>query len=459
MPGIYCLTANRLGMELSLYVAKMQRHKLHPLQIEAFTRNLKSLVDQKEAYLLPESAIEPVEMLPSTADLPSITNPHTALPYIKKTVVIKLNGGLGTSMGLPRAKGCLAVKDHLTFIDLVAHQIMVLRRQIKAAVPVIFMNSYHTSKDTLRILERYRELDCGLPLEIIQSKVPKVDRTTLQPAEYPPDRTLEWCPPGHGDLYLTLKVSGMLDNLLAQGYRYAFVSNIDNTGATLDLTILTWFAENDFPFLMEVTARTEMDRKGGHLAKSPDGKLILREVAQCPPKDLERFQDIKRHRFFNTNNLWLNLEALNDELHAREGILPLPLIVNRKPINPQDPSSAPVYQLETAMGAAINVIPGATALEVPRSRFAPVKTTNDLLLVRSDAYVLDDKYRLHLSPQLKSPPIIDLDPQYYKMLYDFEMRFPQGPPSLVACRSFKVKGDITFPAGVIVRGAVELTTY
>jgi len=72
-----------------------------------------------------------------------------------------------------------------------------------------------------------------------------------------------------------------------------------------------------------VTRRTAADRKGGHLARrTADGRLLLREVAQCPDADLESFQDISRHKYFNTNSLWLRLDALKAQLAADAGVLP-----------------------------------------------------------------------------------------------------------------------------------------
>ena len=178
--------------------------------------------------------------------------------------------------------------------------------------------------------------------------------------------------------------------MLGAGYRYAFVSNADNLGAVIEPAILGYLVENRLPFMMEAADRTIADRKGGHVGRLLNGQLILRESAQCPAEEMADFQDIRRHRYFNTNNLWLDLVALKDLLAARGHILGLPMIVNRKTVDPRDSASTPVYQLETAMGSAIGVFPGARAIRVPRSRFAPVKTTDDLLAVRSDAYVLTE---------------------------------------------------------------------
>jgi UTP--glucose-1-phosphate uridylyltransferase len=114
-----------------------------------------------------------------------------------------------------------------------------------------------------------------------------------------------------------------------------------------------------------------------------------------------------------------------------------------------------VIQLETAMGAAVGSIPGARAVEVPRSRFAPVKTTNDLLVVRSDAYELTPDGRM--TPTYDPPgPVVSLDDDHYKMVPDFEQRFPAGAPSLRRCTTLEVEGDVTFGADVVVEGDVHV---
>jgi UTP--glucose-1-phosphate uridylyltransferase len=249
----------------------------------------------------------------------------------------------------------------------------------------------------------------------------------------------------------------MLEALLQHDYQYAFTSNSDNLGATIEPLILAWFAHERIPLLMEVADRTPADRKGGHIARRRHGGLVLRESAQTREQDMPAFQDIGKHRFFNTNNLWLDLRALARILEQRDGVLGLPLIINRKPVDPTDPSTPEVIQLESAMGAAIEVFDGARVVRVPRRRFAPVKTTDDLLAVRSDAYVLTEDAHVELAPCRDGrPPLVELDPRFYKLLGSFEARFPAGPPSLIECERLRILGDVTFGRNVIVRGSVTI---
>jgi UDP-N-acetylglucosamine pyrophosphorylase len=241
--------------------------------------------------------------------------------------------------------------------------------------------------------------------------------------------------------------------LLAEGVKYAFVSNSDNLGAILDPIILNYFAQSGAPFLMEVTRRTAADRKGGHLAvRKSDGRLLLREVAQCLEQDSEAFQDIDRHQYFNTNSLWLRLDLLSDQLAADSGVLPLPMIRNNKSVDARDKQSTAVVQLEIAMGAAIECFAGAEALEVPRSRFAPVKTTGDLMALRSDAYevLADGQVRLAAS-RAGIPPVILLSDEY-KLVDQIEAL---GVPSLIGCKSLKISGLMKIEPGVIVKGDVR----
>jgi UTP--glucose-1-phosphate uridylyltransferase len=249
----------------------------------------------------------------------------------------------------------------------------------------------------------------------------------------------------------------MLETLLDRGYRYAFMSNSDNLGAVLEPRILAWFAAEGLPYLAELTDRTEADRKGGHLARrKEDDRLILRETAQTPDEDMDAFTDRDRHPYFHINNLWLDLRALGELLRKRDGVMGLPMIVNEKTLDPGDKSTPAVYQLETAMGAAVGVFEGAGALRVPRSRFVPVKQTTDLLVLRSDAYELGDGCRVQLAAGREAAPLVELDDEHFKLLRDFDARFPHGAPSLAAADRLSVEGDVRFGRDVVVRGTVRV---
>ena len=434
-------------------LAKAEAGGVHGAELAALRRRLQQLGDQ-QAGRLPSEALEPLADLPRLDQLPD-PPPDQARDVLNRLVIVKLNGGLGTSMGLSGPKSLLEIKPGTSFLDVIARQVLALREQHGARLPLVLMNSVATRDPSLEVLRRYERLAVpGLPLDFLQGREPKLRADDLQPVRWPADPELEWCPPGHGDIYPALTASGTLDALLGAGLRYAFVSNSDNLGALADVRIAAWLAAERVPFALEAVRGTPADRKGGHLA-CYQGRVVLRETAQVPDGDTS-FTDVERWRWYNTNNIWIDLGALKDLQAADPSAPDLPLIVNRKTVDPRDPNSPPVIQLESAMGAAIAAIPGARAIHVPRSRFAPVKTTDDLLVVRSDAYELTSEGQMR--PSFDGPePVVSLDGSFYKLLPDFEQRFPAGAPSLRRCRRLEVNGDVTFGAGVVVEGEVRVT--
>lgn len=436
-----------------LFQEKMTKARLSRAAQDAFKLNYEQLVAGVTG-LVPDADIEPVQELPRLEELKAEGADLKEL--LRQTAVLKLNGGLGTSMGLEQAKSLLEVKDGKTFLDLIAEQIKHTRQKHGSNVRFILMNSFSTSKDTKDYLSKsHSDLLAEKDVELMQNMSCKVDAATLKPATYSEQPDMEWCPPGHGDIYPSLLGSGMLDRLIADGITYLFVSNSDNLGATLDLDLLAYFAGSGKGFLMEVCERQASDKKGGHLARrKKDGRLMLRESAMCPDEDKAKFEDITLHKFFNTNNLWVNLKTLKSTLEASGGVLRLPLIKNKKTVNPRDSSTEPVFQLETAMGSAIECFDDAGAVVVPRSRFAPVKTCNDLFALRSDAFKVTEESTVVLAAPV--PPLIKLDDKHYKLVDQMEALAP-AVPSLYHCTSLTVKGAVRFEAGVAIRGAVTLT--
>lgn len=418
--------------------------------IRNFLDARRRLVEGDEA-MLPSDELEPAGEVPRLQELEA----DDAAAALAHVAVIKLNGGLATTMGLSAPKSLLEAREGRTFLDVIVGQVLALRRRHGVELPLVLMDSEATREATLPVLRESPELDVGLELDFLQSMVPKLDADTLEPVSWPDNPGLEWCPPGHGDVYGSLRRSGMLAALLERGIRYAMISNADNLGATVDPRIAGYVAREEIGFLMEVVEGTEADRKGGHIARRrDDGRLVLRETAQTPPEDEDSFRDFRRWRHYNPNNLWVDLQALSDLLDERDGVLALPLIVNRKTVDPRDPDSTPVIQLESAMGAAVSSFAGAELLRVPRTRFAPVKTTDDLLVLRSDAYAIGEDMLVQATTE--PLPYVELDKRFYRMLDDFEARFPAGPPSLRRAKRLVVSGDVTFGTGIVVTGLVEL---
>ena len=443
------------GTGLQQAAEKMRAAGAHEEAIRSFEDAYTRLVSGGES-LLATADLEPAGDVPKFEDLPAADVERA----LAQTALIKLNGGLATSMGLQEPKSLIEVHDAHTFLDVIVGQAQALRERHGVKLPLILMDSDATRDATLAALQKMGGVDNdGLEPDFLQSMIPKLDADTLAPARWPDAPVLEWCPPGHGDVYGALRRSGMLQALRERGIRYAMISNADNLGAQLDPRIVAHMVAHEIPFLMEVVQGTEADRKGGHVARRrADGQLVLRETAQTPDADQASFRDYRRWRYNNTNTLWVDLGVLSERLERTGGVLSLPLIINRKTVDPRDKRSTPVIQLESAMGAAIESFAGAALLLVPRSRFAPVKTTDDLLVLRSDVYTISDEMVVAPLPaRAANLPYVELDPEFYKLIDDFEQRFPDGPPSLKLAERLVVSGDVTFGADMIVLGAVSVS--
>lgn len=441
----------RMIPHLAEFAAKMALAGLKPLVIETFAHYYRRLVGG-ESGLIHDADILPIQTreIPKASDLAGYA--EGGRRALTQSVRIVLNGGLGTSMGLVGPKSLLNVKPGLSFLQI------ILRQAELASARIALMNSFNTHTATLSEITTLHA--ARPPLCFLQHKFPKILQGELAPASWPRNRELEWNPPGHGDVYAALYASGMLQKLLDEGVRYGFICNSDNLGAGIDEALLGYFAEKRLPFMMEVAEKTPSDIKGGHLARHRNGRLLLREAAQCPQEEIAAFQDIQRYRFFNTNNIWVNLEFLKD-LIVKHRIIDLPMIVNPKTLDPRDERSPPVYQIETAMGSGISLFEGAAAVNVPRARFLPVKTCNDLLAVRSDCFVYSEREGLKLNPAREAAGRteaikIKLDSKYYGKFDLLEERFKAGAPSLKDCDGLTIKGDVRFERDVAIRGTVSI---
>jgi UTP--glucose-1-phosphate uridylyltransferase len=373
---------------------------------------------------------------------------------LAKLVVIKLNGGLGTSMGLEKAKSLIPIKEGKTFLAVMAAQVEYIRKKYNIEVPLLLMDSYNTQKDSSLELKKIG-FHQNITTTFLQHKVPRLDKENLTPIEVSSDRD-EWCPPGHGDIHFTLIETGILDQLIELGYEIAFLSNGDNLGATVDAQIVTYLLEEGIDFAMEMTPKTLADKKGGAIyRKLVDGKFQkyeLLETAQVPKENEHEFSGIGKFRTFSTNNLWINLKALRKRF--LEGNFSLSLIVNPKKVEGHE-----VLQLETAMGSAVGNFQKFKGIIIPRDRFAPVKKTEDYLIRRSDAYTLNEDYSLTMSRERKASGLgevlITLDDKYYKKINDFDQLF-HTYPSLVSCEELIVEGEVEFDSFVTIKGKVRI---
>jgi UTP--glucose-1-phosphate uridylyltransferase len=366
---------------------------------------------------------------------------------LARLAVCKLNGGLGTTMNCRGPKSSIVVREKKTFVDLLVEQIEELNKKHQSDVPLLFMNSFYTNNMTERIVGR--AVAGTRILSFCQNAYPRLlaDNTGfLDPKKINDDA---WYPPGHGDLYSCILDNDYLDNLLQEGRDYLFISNADNLGATIDLKILNYITDEDIPFLMEVTAKTTADSKGGALCQEKD-QIKLLEIADVPPEHVVEFCGNEKFNFFNTNNIWINLVRLKQML--KDGSLDLDLIVNRKQVKKKS-----VLQLETAVGSAFNSFPDAIGMNVPRSRFLPVKKTSDLLLVQSDLFSLN-RGTLKRDPLKDRPdlPQINLkDP--FDDLKQYQQRIPV-PPDISGLDSLELQGEVRFNGKVTLKGNVRLVS-
>lgn len=440
--------------------AKMRDNGMSEMAISQFHRLYDVWESGEDTAWIREEDVDPLTRIPSFHDVYETINHDKAIDAFAKTAFLKLNGGLGTSMGLDCAKSLLPVRRHkarpMRFIDIILGQVVTARQRLGIELPLTLMNSFRTSKDTMKVLEKHPFFTQeGVPVEIIQHQEPKIDASTGRPVDYPQNRELEWCPPGHGDLFATVWESGLLDILEERGFQYLFISNSDNLGARPSRTLAQHFENTGAPIMIEVARRTSADRKGGHIVRDKaTGRLMLREMTQVHPDDKHDAMDIHKHPFFNTNSIWVRIDALKELLAKYDGVLPLPVIRNMKTVDPTDPDSAEVVQLETAMGSAVSLFDGAICVEVDRMRFLPVKTTDDLFIMRSDRFHLTDSYEMEDGNYLF--PDIKLDPRYYKNIHDFDERFPYSVPSLAAANSVTIEGDWTFGRNVSFYGDAVL---
>ncbi|MDR1033177.1 MAG: UTP--glucose-1-phosphate uridylyltransferase [Bifidobacteriaceae bacterium] len=458
------------GLELA--IKKMQDVGATETYIQVFKRFYEMLVHGVPDYIL-ESEVEPVTHIDSLSDYAAKSVDVGAgdiqaknTEALRKTAIVKPNGGLGTSMGLQSAKTLLTVHkagdERLTFLDVIARQILALRKKYNAQLPLIFMNSFRTKSDTFSYLSKYETLFDASPESIVQQKEPKLLASDFTPAVCPENPELEWCPAGHAEVYSALYSANTLNQLQEQGMEYLFISNADNLGAVATPEVAGYFANTNASFMIEVAKKTPADAKGGNLVYH-NGRLTLREFSQVTPEDMQEAMQISKHPYMNTNNMWLKISALKRLLDESNGVLKLPFLKNRKTLDPRDHKTPEIIQLESAVGFAVALFDDSTALLVPKSRFLPVKTTNDLFALRSDLFEFDDDYivrankkRLHCRAvdELYSYPKIDLDKRYFKHVDDFEARVSDDLQSAIALKSLTVVGDKVIDRNVNLEGDV-----
>lgn len=295
----------------------------------------------------------------------------------KHICIVQLNGGLGTTMGCTGPKSLLEVKDGHKFLDIIIKQL-----ERTPEIPLVLMNSFYTNRETTEYLDKVSNNLTVMSFN--QNCYPRIIKETKQPLDINSDNKDHLYPPGHGDLLLSIVQTGVLDQLISKGIKYAFISNVDNLGATIDYKILQDLIESEIDFALELTPKTLQDIKGGTLIKY-EGKYKMFEVAQCPPDKLNEFTSIDKFKYFNTNNVWIKLEAIKRLVSNLDFLNDIDLILNQKKLK----DGRECIQLEYAIGSMVKFFHHVKCYLVPRERFIPVKTNKDLELIKSDQYKLD----------------------------------------------------------------------
>ncbi|RFU71979.1 utp-glucose-1-phosphate uridylyltransferase [Trichoderma arundinaceum] len=374
-----------------------------------------------------------------------------SVQFLSKLAVLKLNGGLGTSMGCVGPKSVIEVRDGMSFLDLSVRQIEYLNRTYNVNVPFILMNSFNTNDDTAAIIKKYEGHNVDI-LTFNQSRYPRIYKDSLLPVPKSFNSSInEWYPPGHGDVFESLYNSGILDKLLERGIEIIFLSNVDNLGAVVDLRILQHMVETKAEYIMELTNKTKADVKGGTIIDY-EGSVRLLEIAQVPKEHVNEFKSIKKFKYFNTNNIWLNLSAIKRVVENNE--LAMEIIPNGKTIpgDKKGESDISILQLETAVGAAIRHFNNAHGVNVPRRRFLPVKTCSDLMLVKSDLYTLKHGQLQMSAARFGDAPLIKLGSDF-KKVSDFQKRIP-SIPKVLELDHLTITGAVNLGRGVTLKGTV-----
>jgi UTP--glucose-1-phosphate uridylyltransferase len=297
-------------------------------------------------------------LLPTdTLALSSLKDTHAP----PKTIVLKLNGGLATTLGCQGPK-CLVIADtqrQRSFLDIIIDQ--------QAHCPhtqLWLLNSFYTHPGCSDLLNQHK-----IPV-LIQNRWPCLNTTTHPVTPYNSGTTEadHWAPPGHGDIFSVFQDTGILDQWLANGYEYLFISNSDNLAATWDPRFVCHMRQHQLNALVEVTSKTPNDKKGGGFVRHK-GRITLLERGNIDPCDTATHAIFDTLPMFNTNSLWLSIAYLKTLD---------PIGLTQLIVNPKKRNETPIIQLESAMGSAIKALTRVGIAHVSRDRFQPVKDARDL---------------------------------------------------------------------------------
>ncbi|XVF56735.1 hypothetical protein PTKIN_Ptkin06aG0144200 [Pterospermum kingtungense] len=335
---------------------------------------------------------------------------------LDKLVVVKFNGASGKNMGFSGPKSLIEVKNGSTSLDLIVNQIQSLNSKYGSNVPLLLMNSRRTHNDSLKVLDKYS----SSMVEIHPFSQGEQTQQELSANEEGED---EWYSSDHGAQFLSLLNSGTLDLLLSQGKEYALVINPDNVAAVVDPKILNHLTQNSIEYCMEVTPTTSTGLMN-FMASSLQGKFKLEDFTSNPTQSL-----VKKFKFIDTRNMWIDLKAIKRLI---------------------DNNALKLDELST-----LKLFEKSIGITIPQSRFLPLNSTSDLLLLQSDLYTFAEGALVH-NELRTSPtnPSISLGAEFEK-ISDFKSRF-KSIPSIVRLDSLEVTGDVWFGADIALKGRVVI---
>jgi len=445
-----------------------------PEEREEFIKTRTAYLASQDTHRVPRwERVEP----PHDEDFETYSSLENCAPediptFLSQLIVIKLNGGRGLSLGLEHSKSRLVVSNDMTFMDIVVRQIEYLNDLYKVSIPLLLMNSFVTHEDSVKLTKKYENRNIKI-YHFKQSRFPRMRKDTLNPccSDGKAIHPQEWNPPGSGDVFRSLKRSGYLDKFMKEGKKFAFISNVENIGGIpgrVDFKLLNLMKHSENDFLLEVCERISTDHQGGILchesvlpsnenenpnsAKERDPKesrerLGLLELSQVPV-DKQSLFSAKKYKYWNTNSIWIRLDALDEKLKTHS--LNLGIILKAV-----QTGSHGIVQFESPAATSIQSFSKAKLIVVPRYRYWDIKSTAALFLLQSNLYNVDPhtcRVALNETRQFDTIPLVRFGDTFRKFK-DYIRRFKQIP-DITELDHLTVSGDVFFGSGVVLKGTV-----
>ena len=322
-------------------------------------------------------------------------------------------GGVSTSMG-GCAKAIVNAKNNMSFIEIKLNHVRQMQSKYFCKIPVILMTSQETDEQIMNHLNSKNLLD---DIDLIKIVQPVTVRFTLNNENLEVAKKSNglpsYVPGGHYDSFILL--NEIKDDLKQKGIKTIFINNIDNLGATIDPVLIGYHVLKKSLFTPEI-AKKEKNDKGGTFARI-SGNLRLLEGPMVPEDYKDTFSDIKVHKYFNTNLIYIDMDIFDyfDEINSE-----VPVFINKKNFDGQE-----VFGFEGAVGLVFGLKNSALLVVDRQKRFLPIKFLSDLWLLRSNFMILDKKTS-SVSQMKLMKPVISLPDSFLSNIDDFENKIADG---------------------------------